>query len=148
MGELYFLRHAIAMERNAALADEERPLTDVGRAKLARQLDWARHAHLQIERVWSSPHLRCHQTAQAAATRFHCELALKDELKPGGDFESLKLPPGTLLVGHEPDLSEMIGFLLCGRRESLLTLKKAALAGLEWDGSKGRLIFLLPPRFS
>ena len=148
MGYLYFLRHAIAVERGGLGPDKDRPLTAGGRAKLTQQMRRAHAVGLHVERVWSSPFLRCSQTAEVAVHYFDCAVELVEQLQPGGQFESLRPPPGTLIVGHEPDLSQMISHLLCGRRESILELKKAALVGMEWDGQKGRLSFLVPPRWS
>jgi phosphohistidine phosphatase len=47
-----------------------------------------------------------------------------------------------LLVGHEPDFSQVVHDLTGGR----VALKKAGLAGIALDGSSGRLVALLRPR--
>ncbi len=51
-----------------------------------------------------------------------------------------------MIVGHEPDFSTVIGALTGGN----VKLSKAGVArlDLENDGTAGRLIWLLPPKFA
>ncbi|HEY0350865.1 MAG TPA: hypothetical protein VGC48_02025, partial [Gemmatimonadales bacterium] len=54
------------------------------------------------------------------------------------------------VVGHEPDLSTLAGYLLTGKSSSFLTLKKCGTGLLELDDpagpGKARLEWLLTPR--
>ena len=144
---IYFLRHAVAEERGST-PDADRPLLPEGRDKLRRVLRWADAQGIRPERVWTSPYLRCRQTAQEVQRHFDCTLTLVDQLQPGGGFDELLsvLKEGTMLVGHEPDLSEMVGLLL-GAPQPPLGFKKAGMAGLDWDGERGQLQFLVAPRW-
>jgi phosphohistidine phosphatase len=53
------------------------------------------------------------------------------------------------LVGHEPDLSRLVGWFLVGAAVGIVEFKKGAAALIDFDGaaakSKGRLALLLPP---
>jgi phosphohistidine phosphatase len=47
-----------------------------------------------------------------------------------------------LLVGHEPDFSQIVHDLGGGR----IDMKKGGIAGLRLEGARGELIVLLRPR--
>jgi phosphohistidine phosphatase SixA len=71
-------------------------------------------------------------------------------LAPGfsiGDLKRLlkKYPQQVLLlVGHEPDFTSVIGALT----GASLKLSKGGVALLDLDGTKGRLLWLFPPRIA
>jgi len=47
-----------------------------------------------------------------------------------------------LVVGHEPDFSQVVYDLTGGR----IDMKKGGVAGVRMDGARGELIVLLRPR--
>ena len=47
-----------------------------------------------------------------------------------------------LVVGHEPDFSQVVHDLTGGR----IDLKKGGIAGIRLDGTRGELIVVLRPR--
>lgn len=140
---LFLLRHGIAVERGDSAFPEDalRPLTPKGRRQLRKVAAAIRSMELRFDVVWSSPLVRAWQTAEIVAK----ELKLKrspvaaDELKPGGDVKrliqkmaALRSPPeNVLLVGHEPDLGELISLLVSGHAAAGFALKKGGLAKLE-----------------
>ncbi len=142
MKQLLIVRHAIALEREEATAqglpDSHRPLTRKGEGRMqaiAKQL----HTLLpEPASLLCSPYLRTRQTAAILATQWPLFPRDCQALAPGGDAGELlqqlaSLPGPVVLVGHEPDLSEFIGLLLCGQARSFVRLKKggAALLHLE-----------------
>ena len=80
-----------------------------------------------------------------------------DELQPGGNMPkliqrilTLKPPPeNILLVGHEPDLSNLIFWLVTGKTGAGFALKKSGLAKLKIKklraGKCATLAWLLTP---
>ena len=120
---LYFLRHGLAAERDARQFpdDSRRPLLPKGRARLRKGCDALRAMEISFDWILSSPYPRASQTAEivAAALDLKKRLVFRDELAPGGDPRSLVRyvnslqsdPQDVMLVGHEPDLSQLIAFL-------------------------------------
>ena len=149
--QLALVRHAIAAERRPDLPDAARPLTREGRARFAREVRGLKALGLGFELVLHSPWLRAAQTAELLAP-------LAGVVTP---CEHLAAPPSaalldccttdpTALVGHEPWLSELLAWLLTGRREhaAAFALKKGAVALLEGEPRPGemRLVALHPPK--
>jgi phosphohistidine phosphatase SixA len=81
------------------------------------------------------------------------EFRLDDRLAPGFDLKALEAIlrelEGTLavmVVGHEPDFSEVIGDLIGGAQ---VVVKKGSLARIEMHSlspPRGTLVWLIPPK--
>jgi phosphohistidine phosphatase len=156
--DVYLIRHAEAIDPESTdMADEERPLTDVGRAqadRLATALP-ARGAHIQ--RLYVSPTVRTRQTAEplVAAWRLAGDAVVEaEELAPEGKPRKVakrvnKQPAAIIgLVGHRPDLNELAAWLI-GDRLAQIALDKGGVALIrlpdeELDKGAGELIWLLP----
>ncbi len=150
--QLWLLRHGDA-EPHGTRVDAERRLTERGEGQ-------ARAAGIALVRMQASfaavlfsPKIRARQTAELAAEHWSAEqrglLSMHPPLAGGfGARQALAelagLPPDgrLLLVGHEPDLSGVIGDLTGGRPD----LKKGGLAVLRLEGAGGELAVLLRPR--
>jgi phosphohistidine phosphatase len=152
--ELYFLRHGIAAGVGPrGSGDAGRPLTKEGIAKMQSAAPGMRRLGLQLDALLSSPLVRVHQTATIVAREFGLELQLADELAPGCDLARLTALLGeyraaerVMLVGHEPDFSQLIGELTGGSR---VLMKKGGLARVDieqLEAGAGILVWLLPPR--
>ena len=151
---LFFLRHGIAAEPGKG-SDAERPLTGKGERKLHLVAEAMAVMELSFDRIFSSPYLRARQTAEliAEALKARKRLEFTDTLLPGAEpsdvvhfLDSLKpVPDEVLLVGHEPNMSEIISFLVSGDARLAVTMKKGGLckvtaeilaarrcASLEW----------------
>ena len=140
---LFLLRHGLAVEREEFhfASDELRPLTPKGKRQLRKITAALRAMELRFDAILSSPLVRARQTAEIAAAdlRLKKRLSFADELKPGASAKRLiqkinRLKPAVknlLLVGHEPDLSELISLLVTGGPGLQLDFKKGGLAKLE-----------------
>lgn len=141
MKTVYVIRHAEAEEvHDAAVAgrsDAERQLTDEGRHQLKKGARGLRKLVDRLDLLLSSPLVRAVQTADILAQEFtDAERAEHVRLSPG--FDHVKLlkwvgqQPGDLaLVGHEPDLSQWIGYVTSGLPRSLATMKKGSVCRLD-----------------
>jgi phosphohistidine phosphatase len=111
--------------------------------------------------VWlSSPYVRARQTAEIVATAYRIRKKpdLAAELAPDGSprrlirllKENHVAAENILLVGHEPYLGELAGFLISGRAGFPLALKKGGLCLLSAEslayGPCATLEWLLTPR--
>lgn len=149
--KLYFFRHGAADWPDWNKPDEERPLTKAGAeevgkvAKMVSKLDVA-------PIILTSPLPRASQTAAIAAEILKIEMREASELKPGFNLAKLaKLLQDSperdmMVVGHEPDFSHTIHELTGGA----IKLPKAGIALVELDASsmRGRLRWLVPPKFA
>jgi phosphohistidine phosphatase len=162
---LLLVRHAIALDRDEAASrgvqDPDRPLTAKG-AKKMQAIAAALHTLVPTPALLlSSPFLRTRQTATILGERWDCPVRLEDTLAPGGDIlhhlqqlvctqTATNETRPIVLIGHEPDLSELAGLLLFGEARSAMQLKKggAALLGIHVPLTPGSAIlqWLMTPK--
>lgn len=152
--KLYLIRHGEAIERCAEVREEDRWLTPKGRdgfRENARRLSKRGEIPAVIA---TSPLVRAVQTADILAEipDFQGELRVSRELAPGFGVEGLfrlaaacGMPRSLAVVGHEPDLGEVLGRLL--GRGGALPLKKGAIVALKLksagSGTPGRFRWLI-----
>ena len=145
--QLLVVRHARAEDRDAFAVtgepDAERPLTKKGIRRMREAARGLRSLVPSIELLVSSPLRRAVQTAQIIAKEFGgLESVEREELSPGAGPERLikwlaktRTHGITCLVGHEPDLSELIGVLLADASKRPAKLKKGSATFVEFDGA-------------
>ncbi len=138
---LYVLRHAIAEDPVPGVQDSGRQLTDRGRAKARRVLSHARRIGVRPAEILTSPYVRAAQTAAIAREelRFPGQIVETNALTPYVSvFETWEqLRPyaaagDLMVVGHNPQLSSLVLWLL-GARPDALWLKKSGLVCLNID---------------
>lgn len=163
--EIYLIRHAIAEDREdfekTDKDDSLRPLTAKGRKKMQKTALKLHDLIGDVDAIVTSPYVRARQTAEILSQIFY-ETPVKEalELVPhapalgfirwmqahGRDVQSL------LVVGHEPHLSLLASYLLAGKNESFIELKKAGIACLEMGlaeeagPASAHLKWLIPPK--
>jgi phosphohistidine phosphatase len=138
--EIYIIRHAIAMEREEwAGSDDKRPLTEKGKTKMEQIAAGLAAMEIDFTHIFSSPLVRAQQTAEILKNVLKIDhLDETDLLVPAGDPAAIipflnKLPDSAdvALVGHEPHVSELLGYLLSGQHKSIAVFKKGGAAMLE-----------------
>jgi phosphohistidine phosphatase len=160
--QLLIIRHAIAEDRveHAArgLHDDQRPLTAKGVERMRQGAAGLRRVVPRVDVLAASPLKRAQQTAAIVQDALDApKPMLRDELSP-------ESPPGALaswlgflpqdatvaVVGHEPHLSELIGWFTTGEARSTVELKKGAACLLEIAGApqpgSAVLLWLLTPK--
>ena len=152
--KLYFLRHGLAGDRETWTGDDfDRPLTDHGKECMAREAATLAKMSLDLDVILTSPLVRAYQTAEIVAQPLNLtdKLVKDEQLGPGfGSNQLAKIlkaypeAQALMLVGHEPDFSQVIGDLIGGGR---LTCKKGSLACVELINTSlhGDLAWLIPP---
>jgi phosphohistidine phosphatase len=115
--ELYLFRHGIA-EDGFGKPDFERVLTPEGRLKLRRQVVGLKRMDLEVDTLLSSPYKRTQETAKILANGLDLKMETLPDLGCGASlddvveyFESNGQPNSAMLVGHQPDLGEMVRVL-------------------------------------
>jgi phosphohistidine phosphatase len=137
---IWLLRHGDAAEAAEGQSDAERPLTGKGRAQ-ARAAGIALAAlGVPVSACLTSPRVRARDTALLACAALAVEAEPESRLS-GGSYDAEALVAGrgghVLLVGHEPDCSEVVRELTGAD----VRMRKGGLAGLE----PGTLHVLLRP---
>jgi phosphohistidine phosphatase len=157
--QLLVIRHAIAEDRETFTGDNdaERPLTTKGRRRMQAGVRGLKTVVRKIDLLASSPLLRARQTADIVARAYRrvprVEVA---ELSPGaapevfvGWLAGQAEHQVVAAVGHEPTLSEFVTWLIAGRTESGLELKKGGTCLVDFPGpvaaGKGVLQWVLTP---
>jgi len=149
--QLWLLRHADA-EPHGTREDSARRLTERGerQARLAGKA--IALMGVEFEALLSSPKERALRTATVAAQAWGERRGAKVEVHAplAGGFDARQALDaladiGTegrlLVVGHEPDLSNVVGELTGAR----IDLKKGGLVVVRLDGASGELVAILRP---
>lgn len=151
---LYVLRHAIAEEAAEGQADADRQLTDDGVKRLKQAIRGLKALEVPIERIVTSPWRRALQTAEQLAAACDQPLVISPLLTRPPSAELLtqlgERRESTIVVGHEPWLSELISWLAFGdsRHGEAIEVKKAAFVWLVGSAIPGGMTIraLVPPR--
>lgn len=159
--KLLIIRHGPAGDGAAWEAegrdDRLRPLTPEGKKEMRRVAAGLAILVQDVPVLATSPLTRAVQTAEIVAAEYRCEIVPLEALAPDHDPEDAvgwlrkQQPDLTVgLVGHEPHLSTLVGYLLTGMRASFLNLKKGGACLLEMTAPlqpcAGALAWLLTPR--
>jgi phosphohistidine phosphatase len=150
--QVWLLRHAEA-ERHGRREDFERRLTERGELQARRAGRALAVLGPDFDAVLFSPKVRARRTAELAAEEWDDAARERLELDPAlaEGFGVLDLRAALrgrgahariLLVGHEPDLSGVIGAFTGAR----VDLKKGGLALVRLEGAAGELALLMRPR--
>jgi phosphohistidine phosphatase len=150
--KLCFLRHGEADWPNWTKPDDDRPLTKRGRKEMKRVAKFLERLKFIPDSILTSPLPRASQTAEIVGQRLDIELQTEPALAHGFNVERLRRllakrdAQSVMIVGHEPEFSEVIGELTGGK----IKISKAGVALLEINRSctSGMLLWLFPPKFT
>ncbi len=156
---IVIVRHGIAEELQAKSGrdDASRHLTKEGRKKMAKGAKGLVKVLPKVDLVATSPLIRAVQTGEIVAKEWGGArtvqiAALSPRKPPANLIEWLNAHPPeatVVLVGHEPHLGTVIGWLTTGLQESFVVLKKGGAALIEVDTpvapGRGKLHWLMKP---
>ena len=152
--DILLIRHATAEEPSKFARhqknDDLRPLTDSGIGRMQEGVRGLRYLVRRIDTLATSPLTRAHQTAEIIA-KDCCPgpIHIVPELAPGADpantarWLAEQDPNGIVCaVGHQPDLSSLITWLVCGHNDGFFDFKKggACLLGTRGIPEQGRCV--------
>jgi phosphohistidine phosphatase len=152
--QLHLLRHAHAGDPlKWHGSDDDRPLSSKGRGQAERLGALLAAVGFKTDAIVTSPKVRARETAEIVADRLGMRPTTDDRLADSLSFAALERvisdagdPDSIVLVGHDPDFSELLG-LLTGA--SLSTMRKGAFARIDGprplEPGSGALRWLLPP---
>jgi phosphohistidine phosphatase len=144
--ELLLVRHAVAVPAPAGGEDAARPLSEQGRREFADAVRGLRRSKVRIDLLLHSPMLRAVETADLLARL----------LAKGGEtavLTHLAEPPSeallaevtaerTALVGHQPWMGELCGWLVLGSLDQgeRFPFEKGGVARLTGDPRPGAMV--------
>ncbi len=152
--QLYLLRHADAGDPAAWSGDDfDRPLSPKGEAQAERLATFLHGVRFSTDAMISSPRVRARRTAEIVADGLGCTVRVDDRLSVGFDPATVDAiladsgsPTRPVLVGHDPDFSQLLSSLAGA---SDMVMKKGAFARLDVRGAvadgRGTLRWLVPP---
>lgn len=151
---LHLLRHAHAGDWSTWDGpDAERPLTDKGRNQAERLGRFLADHGFTPDLVITSPKARALETADILARALDVSCAVDERLGGPLDLETVEAilgahgdPLQPVLVGHDPDFSDLVG-MLCSAAG--VPMRKGTFARIEVDrpivAGTGTLRWLVPP---
>jgi phosphohistidine phosphatase len=154
--ELIILRHGKAEDFNAR-GDAARALVEKGRQQARRAATILKRAKMLPEIVLTSPFVRARETADEFCTTAEmpgaviqgwlaCGMNPEEALHELTGFREFKR---VAIVGHEPDLSGLIEWIL-GCTGGGVEMKKGSIACVQVTPPSrfGTLIYLVPPKLT
>lgn len=154
MTEVYLLRHAHAGNPAAWDGpDERRPLSDKGKQQADRLGRFLAGIGFQPGAIITSPKVRAAQTAEIVGLRLGVPVGVDDRLAGVlgiGELEGVLRDAGDpdrpVIVGHDPDFTELVA-ILCGA--SRVPMRKGSFARIDaprpLEPGGGTLRWLVPP---
>lgn len=146
--QLWLLRHGDA-EPHGARPDADRRLTDRGQTQATNAGLAIAALGVKLDVVYTSPRVRARDTARLACEGLGIEPIEHAPL--GGDFDRSDADQllgewgdetRVMVVGHEPDLSQLVYDFTGGR----VDMKKGGIAAVRIMPAGGELLALLRPR--
>ena len=151
---LHLLRHAHAGDPESWTGpDAARPLSDKGRGQAERLAAYLAEIGFRTDAIITSPKLRAAQTAEIVAG--HLGVVVTEDERVAGSLDLAALegvltraqdPDRPVLVGHDPDFSDLLAEL-CDAAS--VPMRKGAFARIEIDRplrpGGGKLRWLIPP---
>jgi len=143
MKRVFVIRHAEAEEpieaAKARRNDAARRLTEAGTRDMRKGARGLAALIDEMDLILSSPLVRAMQTAEILHGAFpKAELREEKLLSPGFDpgelLDAVAGEAGPIaLVGHEPDLSQWVGYMTTGSPRSLVRMKKGSVCRLDLE---------------
>ena len=146
--QIWLLRHGEAVPHESK-SDDERELTARGERQAIAAGEGLARLGLEFAACYASPKVRAIDTARLACRALNIEPEVAESLGAGFDRDdALELlrahddDARILVVGHEPDFSQVVHDLTGAR----IDLKKGGLAAVRVQRKSGELVALLRPR--
>jgi phosphohistidine phosphatase len=154
---LLIIRHATAVPRGTPdMPDDERPLTKRGERRFRLAAEGLARLMKRPDTLLSSPLPRARRTAEIAAKAWGKVEVEEEPALAGGSYNQIATALGRFpaestvaIVGHEPDLSGLLGRLLGSSKPERLAFKKGGAALVDVPGplnEGGVLVWYMPPR--
>jgi phosphohistidine phosphatase len=152
--QLYLLRHADA--DTPAASDHARTLSDKGEAQAKKVARFCEAHDVRVSPMLTSPVQRALQTAEIVAHHLRAELITVPWMACGmrphlalDELKKFRAKEAVMIVGHEPDFSALVAYLIGLPSNSQIQIRKASLTLIVVETlakGGGRLDFCVPCR--
>jgi phosphohistidine phosphatase len=146
--QLWLLRHGEAVPHDSK-PDHERELTARGERQSAAAGAALARLGVEFDACYTSPKVRARATARLACAALNVDPVEAKELAVGFDRDDAREllnahghDARVLVVGHDPDFSQVVYDLTGGR----VDFKKGGIAAVKVASGEGELLALLRPR--
>jgi len=162
--QILIIRHGIAVDPDKFAAkggaEQDRPLTERGAKRTKRAARGLRRVLEHIDLIATSPFRRALQTAEIVArvfaSRQEPQFTILSSLSPGSDPAALcewlrdrESDSIVAIVGHEPDMSRLVAYLVSGNEIDFVRFGKAGAALLRCReqpvAGSCELVWVMPP---
>jgi phosphohistidine phosphatase len=160
--DLYVIRHGIAqpLGQKNEFADDRRVLTAEGRDRIRDVARALRKLGVQFDLILTSPFTRAVETAEIVAGQVGLskkEIIPTEHLAPGASRDELfseikkhSVAESIALIGHQPDLSELISDIVHSAGSLPIELRKGGVCCLNVTETvpvfHGSVVWLMTPR--
>jgi len=159
--DLYIIRHAIAQElgEKNQFTDEKRTLTTEGRSRMREAAAGLVRLSAEVELILTSPLVRAVETAEIVADALKMkkhDVKQSPHLAPGASPDALfaeiknTATSSVALVGHQPDLGDIISRLVAGSGGIAVEMRKGGVCYVRITETipklRGTLVWLLTPK--
>jgi phosphohistidine phosphatase len=159
--KVYIFRHGEALSKGdrAVSSDADRPLVEEGIRRSRQAVEGFSKLGITIEAIFTSPWLRAKQTAAIAADVLGLtdHLFEMEELAGDHSIEDVmnaltkhSSSKDIMLVGHNPQLSDLAAYLLSLSTGMQIDLKKSGMCAVEVERippkKPGTLLWMMSPK--
>ena len=153
---IILFRHGDAEDHSPGINDAGRKLTPKGEAITRQNVNLIKQLTGTPDYIVSSPLLRARQTAEiiAAEMNYTSEILVDEKLSSGSesndviDIANYLDAPNILFVGHQPDLSKHVSYMISSSGAAV-EFRKSSAAKISFSKKaapgRGVLEFLIPP---
>lgn len=149
--DIYILRHGKAEAHTQNItSDAKRQLTKTGIMELECIAKALKNFDIKVDAIISSPLVRATETADIVSKHLwkkKKKITIWDELKPESNVldihkKLIKLPTDAkiLLVGHEPNLTNLISSIISPECDVAINLKKGGFVSMSVTLSKSQIV--------
>ena len=151
---LYIVRHAEAVPIGGAIrSDSERTLSERGRADALVMARTLAQIDIDIRAVFTSPLVRAVQTGRAFGDELKRDPQISKRLEPGfsprllaEEIQAASNGAGIVTIGHQPDMSMFISYLISPAHDAIVTMEAGAMACVHLQSSgQAQLRWVLTP---
>jgi phosphohistidine phosphatase len=140
--KLYLVQHANAVSKDE---DPDRPLSEQGRADLAKVADFVHPLKIEVDYLWHSKKSRAVQTAEilSEVVKTRKSINERDDINPNDEITALvkdlsKIDGDVMVVGHMPFLGRLASELLSGSENAnTVRFRQGGIVCLNYDKDTG-----------
>jgi phosphohistidine phosphatase len=151
---LYVVRHADAVSIGGNIrSDFDRTLSEQGRADALVMAKALAHIDIDIKAILTSPLARAVETGAIFGRELHRHAETSRRLEPNFDprllvetIQAASNGAGVVTIGHQPDMSMFISFLISPARDAVVAMETSAVTCIHLQSNgQAQLRWMLTP---